>query len=403
MKRGCRSCGSDRLQQVLDLGMQRLSDFRVVLGNEVPEVTSPLFPLRLLRCCDCGLVQLSETVPPSLLYHDRYSFKSGVSEAIVNNLRNIVNEALAWQGMGIRRWRWLDIASNDGTLLSFVPERFHREGIDPLSQFANEARQHADRIIVDFFRPSYFDEPFDVITSISMFYDLDDPNEFIAGVKSVLARKGIWIVQQNYLLAMLGQNSIDNVSHEHLAYYSLASFKALLARHGLEINRVTLEEMNGGCFRSVISRAGTYAVDPTVDAILEIEGTDDAATWEAFQWRTSGALDDLRTLVREINSKGERVFVYGASTRGGTIWQAAGLDYRDLPFVVDRNPAKVGKYMTSIGAPIISEVRARHMKPEYMLVGPWWLKEQFVRREHDYLAAGGHLIIPLPQLEVVGG
>lgn len=387
----CRSCLSSDLEGVLDLGEQRLSDFRN--DNSIP----PSFPLELLRCRVCSLVQLSTTVPPHLLYHSRYSFKSGVSEVIREDLANVVHDGLVWT----KGERWLDIASNDGTLLSYVPKHYWREGVDPLVQFSSAARKHADRITVNFFHPESFSQRFDIITSVSMFYDIDDPNTFVAGVKSVLADDGVWIIQQNYLPTMLRQNSIDNVSHEHLAYYSLQSFEALLGRHGLEVNHVTLHSVNGGCFRTVVSRIGSHL---TLGSVLEArEAETHTPTWGSFAATTKHLLFRLCNFVKGINAQGGKVYVYGASTRGGTIWQAAGLDRHDLPYVVDRNPAKVGKIMSSIGAPIISEEQARVDKPDYMLVGPWWFRDQFIQREKEYLAAGGKLIFPLPYMEIVGG
>ena len=389
----CRSCYSSELEIVLDLGSHRLSDFADVM----PE-NPPTFPLRVLRCNVCTLAQLSTTVPAQMLYHPRYSFKSNVSEAIIEDLAGVVREGLAWPTLKITRW--LDIACNDGTLLRFVPGHIWREGVDPLIQFAPEATKHADRITTDFFHPKHFDQMFDVITSISMFYDIDDPNTFVEGVKSVLAKRGIWIIQQNYLPTMLRQNSIDNVSHEHLAYYSLRSLEHLLYQHGLEVNRVWLNPINGGCFRTIVSRIGMHPVEQTVHMLRQVE-YDHQTAWSAFRLETTRSLNGLRQFVKDLVSKRQLIYVYGASTRGGTIWQAAELDARDMPLAVDRNPVKVGKVMTSIGAPIISEERAREIGPNYFLVGPWWLREHIVKREQQYLKDGGKLIFPLPSLEVV--
>lgn len=393
----CRLCGSGQLHEVIDLGLQSLSDFR---DDDAPV---PRVPLQVLLCGQCGLLQLRHTADPGDLYHERYSFKSGVNPAIRDDLRDVVNYAIGQRG---NTGRWLDIASNDGTLLSYVPTFFHRTGIDPLPQFADDARRYADRVIVDLFDPAYF-EPgeFDVITSVSMFYDLDDPHEFVAGVESVLAEDGIWVIQQNYLPAMLANNSVDNISHEHLAYYSLATMERLLGEHGLEVNDVQISPINGGCFRTLVTRTGSRPIRASVKSLAaqeEAAGLAQVAAYEQFAADARANLEELAALVRDINGRGERVWVYGASTRGGTVWQAAGLTAKDLPFVVDRNPDKVGKVMSAIGAPIISEEQARAERPEYLLVGPWWFKDVFIDRERDYLAGGGRLIFPLPHLEIVG-
>ncbi|TDC61123.1 methyltransferase domain-containing protein [Micromonospora sp. KC207] len=399
----CRSCQSVDLIEVLDLGNQYLSDFRY------DDVRPPQWPLALLLCGQCGLVQLRETTPRELMYHDRYGFRSGTNEAIQSDLRNIVDHALS---IHPRAQKWLDIACNDGTLLSFVPSKVHRVGVDPVATFEPESRQHADRIVVDYFNSERFTsagddrqyEHFNVITSVSMFYDIDDPNEFVADVAKVLAPDGIWLIQQNYALAMLELGAVDNVCHEHITYWSLTALECLLHRHEMEVNDVQLSDVNGGSFRTVVSRRGSRPVSPSVSSQRQREAQHrlhEPDAWRRFSSRALQAFDELRQLVYDINSRGERCYIYGASTRGGTIWQAAGLTVKDLPFAVERQAAKVGRKIASIGVPIISEEQARAEHPEYMIVAPWFFRDLFIEREHDYLKNGGRLIFPLPDLEIV--
>nr|BFE37281.1 class I SAM-dependent methyltransferase [Actinomadura rugatobispora] len=390
--------------EVLDLGSQYLSDFRD------DDSRPPKWPLVLTLCGKCGLPQLRDTTPAELMYHDRYGFRSGVNEAIRDDLRDIVDHALKAHPGALR---WLDIGCNDGTLLSFVPERVHRVGIDPVAPFAEESRRHADRVVVDFFGPRHFAgdgdgagyRTFDVITSISMFYDLDDPNGFVADVLKVLAADGVWVIQQNYALTMLELGAVDNVCHEHLTYWSLTALEDLLGRHGLEVNDVQVTSVNGGCFRTLVSRRGSRPVSASVAGHRRREeehGLRDPAVWRDFAARAARAFGDLRRLVDEINAAGQRCYIYGASTRGATIWQGAGLTVKDLPFAVERQAAKVGRRMAAVGVPIISERQARADRPEYMLVGPWFFRDVLIERERGYLEAGGRLIFPLPDLEIVG-
>jgi NDP-4-keto-2,6-dideoxyhexose 3-C-methyltransferase len=399
----CRSCHSTNMTQVVDLGGQYLSDFRD------DDRRPPRWPLVLMLCAACGLLQLRDTTPRELMYHDRYGFRSGINEAIREDLHGVVDHALTTRPDARR---WLDIGCNDGTLLSFVPERIHRVGIDPVATFEGAARQHADSVITGFFHPRRFTldgagdcyEQFDIITSISMFYDLDDPNEFVTDVLKVLAQEGIWIIQQNYAPTMLELGAIDNVCHEHITYWSLAALEHLLDRHGLEVNDVRLSSVNGGSFRTLVSRAGARAVNASVPALRQAETSHQLrqpTAWHKFASRARRAFVDLRRLIDEINAAGQRCYIYGASTRGATIWQAAGLTARDLPFAVERQSAKVGRKMASIGVPIISEEQARADRPEYMLVAPWFFRDVFIERERDYLKSGGRLIFPLPDLEIV--
>jgi len=393
----CRACESNKLIDVVDLGEQYLSDFRE------DDTKPPKYPLEVVMCKECKLVQLRHTTPSHEMYHERYGFKSGVNDTIKNDLESIVKHALMYKP---KNGSWLDIASNDGTLLSFVPKGWHREGTDPIGKLCKQAEAHADRIVNDFYKKENFEEnQFDVITSISMFYDLDDPNKFVKEVRHALKENGVWIIQQNYLLTTLMLNAVDNICHEHLEYYSLLSLENLLNRYDLEVNEVTTSMINGGSFRTVVSRKGTYPISPSVQAQRDMEkrfGLEKPSVYKRFGEIVKFQLAQLRDFVDEINGRGEEVYIYGASTRGGTIWQGAGLDVNDLPKAVERNPEKVGKKIAAIGVPIISEEQAREEHPKYMLVSPWFFKEEFVKREAEYINTGGTLIFPLPLLELVG-
>ncbi len=391
----CRSCNKQGLESVLRLGDQRLSDFR-----DDDYLTHP-YPLNVVFCPHCTLVQLETTTPRKFMYHERYGFKSGVNDTIREDLKSVVHEALDWFPDVCM---WLDIASNDGTLLSFVPEDCYRVGIDPVKKYCDEAKAHADTIINDYFSQTHFTSgEFDVVTSVSMFYDLDDPNEFVNGVKRVLADNGIWVIQQNYLLATLELGAVDNVCHEHLTYFSLLALEHLLNRHDLEVVDVSTSTVNGGSFRTVVAKKGQYAVRASVaeQRNLELDAAlDTIHPYRVFERRVRRNLADLKALIDALNEQGKSVYIYGASTRGGTIWQAAGLTVKDLPFAVERNPEKVGKKIGSIGVPIISEEQAREEHPDYMLVSPWFFRDEFEKREAEYLDSGGHFIWPLPKLEV---
>jgi SAM-dependent methyltransferase len=424
----CRACGAGTLTEVLDLGEQRLSDFRE--DASLP----PAFPLRLVLCETCALLQLDETVPRELLYTDRYGFRSGTNETIREDLRSIVEYGLKLYASGVDPLMrvgpddlyageaaalpatWLDIASNDGTLLGYVPPAVYRVGVDPIAAFASPEHAYADKVVVDFFPSDAADRAlqagqiFDVITTISMFYDLDDPGEFIEAVKKRLSPDGVWIIQQNYLVDMLDTNSIDNICHEHVAYYSLMSLRALLKRHGLDVVDVAHSSVNGGCFRVAVRWSGIgYEIDASVTTVLMVESEeqrlDEVSTYRDFGARARVQLDRLAGYVRELVDHGKSVWVYGASTRGGTIWQAAGLTARELHATVERQPEKVGRYYSCIGvpdaiSPIVSEEYMRAHRPDYLLVGPWWLANQFVERERAVIEAGTWMIFPLPSVWV---
>lgn len=395
----CRACQSNELIEFLDLGKQYLSDFRD------DKTKTPKYPLVSVFCDNCKLVQLKHTTPQHEMYHDRYGFKSGVSDSIKKDLDNIVTHGFQYQS---DPQTWLDIASNDGTLLSFVPEDIFRVGVDPVTFLCKEAEQHADFIVNDYFNGDIFtgdrEIEFDVITSISCFYDMPDPNQFVADVKKVLAHRGVWIVQQNYLLTTMEINAVDNICHEHLEYYTLLSMEKLLNRHGLEVVEVTTSMVNGGSLRTVIAHKSVFDIDDSVYAQREKEaefGVDTINCYREFAERVMVEIDRLKKSVVEWKEQGKSVAILAASTRGATIWQSAELDERYIDYAVERNPAKVGRYFTAIGVPIISEEDFRQRKPDYAIIGPWFFQEELVKRESEYVENGGTLVIPLPKVELI--
>lgn len=393
----CRACGSERLEEFLDLGEQYLSDFRDT--NE----KTPKYPLVAVFCSDCTLVQLKHTTPQVEMYHDRYGFKSGISDSIRADLDSIVTHGFQYKN---DPRKWLDIASNDGTLLSFVPEDVYRVGVDPVGFLCLEAEQYSDEIVNDFFSAEVLDgyTPFDVITSISCFYDMPDPNKFVSDVAKMLDEKGIWIIQQNYLMTTVELSAVDNFCHEHLEYYTLKSLEKLLNKHNLEVNEVYTSMVNGGSIRTIVSHKGTFDIDESV--YLQRDREEDymlntLATYKSFADSVMTELDKLHRLVKELKDDGKRVFILAASTRGATIWQSADIDEKLVDFAIERNPAKVGKYFSAIGVPIISEEEARKINPDYMIVGPWFFSDEIIKRESDYINNGGKLIIPLPKVEII--
>lgn len=402
----CRICGSDRLIEFLDLGEQYLADFRKDNKKTLK------YPLVAVFCDQCKLVQLNHSVPQEQMYHDRYGFKSGISEGVKNDLDDIVTHAFQYNN---NPQHWLDIASNDGTLLSFVPDDVYKCGVDPVKFLCIEAEQHADRIINDYFHLTPFVEEyevdgsaryskFDVITSVSCFYDMPDPNQFVSDVISLMGKHTVWIIQQNYLLTTIELAAVDNFVHEHLEYYTLLSLENLLNEYGLEVNEVYLSDINGGSIRTVVSFKDSFGVDESVGRQRELEnraGLDSIRAYKDFAENVGGELDKLHRQIVKLHQEGNQIAVLAASTRGATIWQSADIDSKYIDFAVERNPAKVGANFSAIGVPIIDEKGFRNINPEYALVGPWFFGKEIAMREREYIANGGHLIIPLPKVNII--
>jgi 2-polyprenyl-3-methyl-5-hydroxy-6-metoxy-1,4-benzoquinol methylase len=337
------------------------------------------------------------------MYHDGYGYQSGVNEMIVNNLKMLTDYAFS---LNSNPKTWLDIACNDGTLLSLLPKSIYRVGVDPVKKFKTLSSHHANLVISDFF-PSEETKSlpeFDVITSISMFYDIDDPNKFVGDVKAKLAHDGVWIIQQNYLLAMLQNNSFDNICHEHIEYYSLQAMQFLMEANDLEIFDAFLDEINGGSLITAIGHKGAHSVKPSVREQLQIEksyGLDQSSPYIDFEARINEIRIDLLGLLNDIKNSNKRVQIYGASTRGATIWQYLDINSALVESAVERQAGKVGKIFSAIGIPIISESDMRDNPPDYLLVGPWFLRNGFIQREQEFLKNGGKFIFPLPKVDIV--
>jgi len=389
----CRACGSERLVPFLDLGQQYLSDFRDDYDKP------PKYPLVAVFCENCKLVQLRHTVPQEQMYHDRYGFKSGINEAIRADLDDVVTHAFQYVN---DPETWLDIASNDGTLLSFVPDDVYRVGIDPVEPLCIEAEKHANLIINEYYHKLPLN--FDVITSISCFYDMPDPAEFVGEVSEQLKEKGIWVIQQNYLLPTLLMSAVDNFCHEHLEYYTLLSLEHLLHRFDLEVNEVRTSTINGGSIRTIVSHTGTFDIDKSVYETREAEaaeGLGSLQTYKNFAESMADGLNQLKRLIYDLKAEGHSIDILAASTRGAVIWQAAEIDDKQIGVAVERNPAKVGKIFSAIGIPIVSEKAFRTYRPDYAIVGPWFFANSFIDRYADYLDNGGKLVIPLPEVKII--
>lgn len=399
----CRACEGN-LTEFLDLGEQRISDFR--LDDEPTKA----YPIVGAICDDCKLVQLTYTTPSGEMYHENYGFKSGVSNSIKDDLAEVVSVGLTYDPK-----EWLDIASNDGTLLSFVPAGIKKVGVDPIKKYCLEATQHAHSIINGFYSSEYFANynggngekayrTFDVISSISCFYDMVDPNKFVKEVKDVMHNKSVWIIQQNYLLTTLQLNAVDNFCHEHIEYYTLYSLEKLLEKHGLEVIDLSTSMVNGGSLRTMVAKKGAYPIQDSVEQQRTIEqdyGIDTMKPYEDFAKGISKNLLGLKSLIDELNAEGKKVYLLAASTRGATIWQAAHIGKGDVVAAIERNPEKVGKYFNAIGVPIVSEEEGR-AKADYMVVGPWFFIDEIVEREAEFIKNGGKLICPLPEIKIYG-
>lgn len=412
----CRSCNSSYLSKILSLGKHGLSDF-----VEIPDQNKiPKYPLELILCQNCNLLQMRHTTPPDQLYTDRYGYRSGINRTTKNNLIEITTEAEKIinlkQGDIV-----VDIGCNDGTLLaSYRTHGLIHVGFDPVTAFAKHFRKSLksngvkkNKLFNKYFDSNLFLKYFGkkrakIVTAISMFYDLDDPNKFLSCIKKILHPEGLLVIQQNYLAGMLKQFAFDNIVHEHLEYYSLESLENLLNKHNLEVFDVVLTSINGGSFRTLIRFRSNKIKSPEgskkVDEMRNMEKQlllGSKKTYLRFAKAVNKITSSLKNFIKKEARKGKKIYIYGASTRGNTLIQACGLNHRFIKAAAERNQDKWGKKIASTGIPIISEEQARKDQPDYFLVLPWFFKQEFLEREKEYLISGGKMIFPLPKPEII--
>jgi len=398
----CRSCNSEKLINILSLGEQCLSDF--LGGNKKPKK----FPLDLVLCEECNLLQLRHTVPQKYLYTQRYGYRSGINFTMRRELERIVRVSMGKIKPG-GKMRALDIGANDGTLLSFYPKNVFKVAVEPIKKFALECHGAADVVVNDFFSYGSYkavlkNTKANIITAISCFYDMEEPNKFVSDVKKLLDKDGIFVISQNYLVGMLENNAFDNIVHEHLEYYSLLSLEKLMKRHNLEVFDVEKTQINGGSFITFISHKNSRPVEKSVFAWRKYEKRiklDKLNIYTDFAKRIKENSRNLFNLITKLVKSNKTIYVYGASTRGNTLLQYYNLNNKLIKAAVERNSEKWGKKISSLNIPIISEAEGRKRKPDYMLVLPWFFKEEFLQREKSYLNSGGHFIFPLPEIQVI--
>jgi SAM-dependent methyltransferase len=409
----CRICGSSNLIPVIDLGAQYLQGSFVKPGVIMPP--SRKLPTELVRCDvtnnenGCGLLQLAHTFPPEILYAN-YWYRSGTNATMRNHLRGVVESALKL--VPAKAPAVLDIGCNDGTLLSYYPQSSTLYGVDP-SDIALEIGDKATVINTVF--PSERatavlpEGKLDIVTSIAMFYDLETPIEFASNVARLLNKDGIWIFEISYLPLMLLRNSFDTICHEHLEYYSLAVLESIAKAVDMRIFKVEINDINGGSIRCYACRASNNDYSSAEDRALmhrlrirefEME-LDTDKPYKEFQTRIDRLKNELNSFLFNARARGERVHIYGASTKGNVLLQWYGINRVVVDCAADRNPQKVGSKTLGTDIPIVSEEESRKAKPDYYLVLPWHFKKEFIERERETIFAGTKMIFPLPEVEVV--
>lgn len=404
----CRICNNTNLIPVLDLGTQMLTG---VFPKSKDETISK-GPLRLVKCYGekncCGLLQLEHSYNLDEMYGVNYGYRSGLNHSMVRHLRSKIEKiekTINFEKDDIV----IDIGSNDATTLkAYHSQNLTKVGIDPTGIKFEKYYPENIILIAEFFSAKSFAEKFGnkkvkVITSFSMFYDLQNPLEFMSEIYQILDNDGIWVFEQSYMPTMLKMNSYDTVCHEHIEYYCLKQIKWMTDKVGFDIVDIEFNSINGGSFSITVKKKlnRNNSNNPLVDKVLLEEqqfGLNSLKPYIEFEKRAAKSKDDLIAFIGFCKNERKKVAALGASTKGNVILQYCNLTNNELFCAGEVNPDKFGSYTPGTWIPIVSEDDMIERSPDYMLVLPWHFKRYFIGNSKF---KNMKLVFPLPSLEVI--
>ena len=403
----CRISASKNLITVLNLGNQSLTG--IFPKSKDDKITKG--PLELVWCPESSLLQLKHSFNLSEMYGKNYGYRSSLNISMVDHLKHKIFQIEKLYPVSSGDLV-IDIGSNDATLLkAYKTQGLKKIGIDPTGNKFKEYYTNGLELIPDFFSKDLFFKKYGktkakIITSIAMFYDLENPKQFVSDIYEILDKDGIWHFEQSYMPTMLRMNSYDTICHEHIEYYSLLNVKLLLEECGFKIIDVTMNYINGGSFAVTASKkhSSQRSNDAVIEWLLKNEnemGLNTLKPFKQFKKRIYEHRTNLRNLIFDLNSSGKKIVGYGASTKGNVLLQFCKFTEKELICMAEINQEKIGSYTPGSKIPILSEEEAKSMNPDYMLVLPWHFKETIIKREKEYLNNGGKLIFPLPEIEII--
>jgi len=413
----CKICGNRDLIEVLTLDEQYLSP-TFVLSNENNELAEIKTPLTLVLCDksknqnNCGLLQLREITEPDYLYKE-YFYRSATNDTMRKDLRELVDQVLEISNPKSKDII-VDIGANDCTMLNFYEEKFNLVGFEPAKNIKFLDKGKNIKLVNNYFNSKNFKDVFGskkakIITSCAMFYDLENPIQFVSDIEEILDNEGVWCCQISYLDSMIRYNNFYDICHEHLSYYSLESFEYLINKKNLKLFYAETNEVNGGSVRLYICKKNSTKYDSNtfsknLDNLRKKEkmlNLTSIETYSDFENKVNNLKNKTVKFVDKIIENKKKVLALGASTKGNIILQHFGLTKDKIPYISERNPEKVGLKCLGSDIELISEEKAREINPEAFIVLPWNFKKEIVEREKKYLDDGGKLMFVMPFPHVV--
>lgn len=402
----CRNCKKQKIKQVFTLGKLYFT------GKFPPNAKSTLGrgELGLSFCTNCKLVQLNKNYNSSYLFSKDYGYKTGINFTMRSHMKNIY-KLLIKKVKTHKNDYILDIASNDGTLLNYFPSNLIKVGIDPILKRYQKEYKKVKHKISDFFshkilKKNRIKHKFKIITALSVFYDLDNPNLFLKDIEKILDDEGICLIEHADLYSIIKLNMFDTICHEHVAYYSTKIMIEMADKNNLRVFDLKKNNINGGSTQYLICKKTSKRKNnfKIIKKFLKDEkkiGLNQIKTIQNFYKKILRLKTDTNKLLNNINKNNKKIIGYGASTKGNVLLQYYKINKSNLNFIADRNPYKFNKYTPGTMIKIISEERARKMKPDYFFVLPWHFKREILNREKKMRKKGTKLIFPLPKLQII--
>jgi hypothetical protein len=402
----CRLCASNKFLDLFSLGsLSFTGKFTKSIKTNIPKDY-----LNLVICKKCKLVQLDRSFNPNYLYSNDYGYRTGINKTMTKHVHLVTKEAVKLATPSKNDFV-LDIASNDATLLNFYDKKLKTVGVDPLIQKHKKFYKKIDYKLSDFFsynllKKNNLNKKYKIVTALSMFYDLNNPDSFIKDIVKILHKEGIFILEHADLLSIIKNCLFDTICHEHLEYYSSKIIINLMKINNLRVFDIKPNNINGGSMKYFICHdKSKYKNNQKIISFIlnqeERYKLESISTYKKFFKKINLIKTKLNNLIDNIKNKNYSIHGYGASTKGNVLLQYFKLSKDLIPYIADKNPQKYNSYTPGTKIPIVSEKFSRKIKPDYYLVLPWHFKEEILKREIKIRNKGTKFIFPLPTLKIL--